>query len=582
MKNWLVRLLCVVITIGILFCVPVAAESDPLEDELLGSVSAKYESNGNPGLISTGSGDLGGASYGAYQFSSTYSIPLNFAKWCVTSGNDAQIGNRLQTAYSADGNTFGDTFNKEWKAIASEDADQFLRLQRLYVKYMYYDPAVTALQTYFNLDISQYGIAFKNTVWSRTLQHGLGSYNNISGFLGIMRRVAESLPDGLMGCAEDQLILAIYNESGALTDSGTNAMIAANAGGNAWIIRQYELEGKYMKYFSGNSAAVQAGVYLRLQVNEPKEMLAMFTQYGGYNGYGNGLAVPYMNEDNLVLSDCDTVTGMYGDYTTALSVTDINKKQGSGALSFIPMEESGDLSLSLELSGLTDGRNFGRLSFWLCLPDIPLDNVVLTATLYGEEGTLSVGTLPLGDCEAGWQLVEFTLTEPSFITALQLSFGDLPAQSVGQRFLLDLIQLKPLSSVTNRLVGKVTADGLYCRSYPDSNSQAYGMFLQDTQVVLLGESYQGWYYCYGVDANGNTIVGWCHAGYVRLMHGEYMMGDVDRDGKVNAVDALLTLRYAVDKEDLYEEQIQLADLDGNQTINAVDALMILRIAVNKQ
>ena len=33
----------------------------------LGDLSASYESNGNPGCVSTGAGDLGGISYGAYQ-----------------------------------------------------------------------------------------------------------------------------------------------------------------------------------------------------------------------------------------------------------------------------------------------------------------------------------------------------------------------------------------------------------------------------------------------------------------------------------------------------------------------------------
>jgi hypothetical protein len=32
----------------------------------LGDLSASYESNGNPGCVSTGYGDLGGISYGAY------------------------------------------------------------------------------------------------------------------------------------------------------------------------------------------------------------------------------------------------------------------------------------------------------------------------------------------------------------------------------------------------------------------------------------------------------------------------------------------------------------------------------------
>ncbi len=34
----------------------------------------KYEAGGNPATVSTGSGDLGGKSYGRYQFSSTAGV----------------------------------------------------------------------------------------------------------------------------------------------------------------------------------------------------------------------------------------------------------------------------------------------------------------------------------------------------------------------------------------------------------------------------------------------------------------------------------------------------------------------------
>src|SRR5574341_1024502 len=45
---------------------PAASGSKPEE---LGGLSRKYESNGNPGMVSSGVGDHGGRSYGAYQFS---------------------------------------------------------------------------------------------------------------------------------------------------------------------------------------------------------------------------------------------------------------------------------------------------------------------------------------------------------------------------------------------------------------------------------------------------------------------------------------------------------------------------------
>ena len=58
-------------------------------------------------------------------------------------------------------------------------------------------------------------------------------------------------------------------------------------------------------------------------------------------------------------------------------------------------------------------------------------------------------------------------------------------------------------------------------------------------------------------------------------------GDVNSDGKINAVDALEVLKATVGKVKLTEEQFIKADTDGNGKINAVDALYILKKTVNK-
>jgi hypothetical protein len=53
-------------------------------------------------------------------------------------------------------------------------------------------------------------------------------------------------------------------------------------------------------------------------------------------------------------------------------------------------------------------------------------------------------------------------------------------------------------------------------------------------------------------------------------------GDVNRDGVVSAVDALIVLRAAVGTEQCLFE---LCDVDGNRGISATDALLVLRVAV---
>ena len=111
-----------------------ATAADDQEEQLLGTLSQRFEASG-PGVISSGSGDAGGKSYGAYQFSSRSDIPRAFFRWCQSSSDTyyRSIGNRLSAAYDADGG-YGSNFDATWRALANEDSDGFLRVQRNYVR----------------------------------------------------------------------------------------------------------------------------------------------------------------------------------------------------------------------------------------------------------------------------------------------------------------------------------------------------------------------------------------------------------------------------------------------------------------
>ena len=52
----------------------------------LGDLSAAYESNGNPRYVSSGVGDLGSISYGAYQLASNASSVDAFLEWGIDYG----------------------------------------------------------------------------------------------------------------------------------------------------------------------------------------------------------------------------------------------------------------------------------------------------------------------------------------------------------------------------------------------------------------------------------------------------------------------------------------------------------------
>jgi hypothetical protein len=61
----------------------------------------------------------------------------------------------------------------------------------------------------------------------------------------------------------------------------------------------------------------------------------------------------------------------------------------------------------------------------------------------------------------------------------------------------------------------------------------------------------------------------------------YVYGDVNDDGVVDSMDALMALQGAVGKTNFTNKQYIVADVDASQTLDAADALYILQKAVNK-
>lgn len=59
-------------------------------------------------------------------------------------------------------------------------------------------------------------------------------------------------------------------------------------------------------------------------------------------------------------------------------------------------------------------------------------------------------------------------------------------------------------------------------------------------------------------------------------------GDVNKDGSVNSVDALLVLQHVVGTVTLTTEQFKLGDMDSNNVLNSLDALHILRRSVGQE
>ena len=61
---------------------------------------------------------------------------------------------------------------------------------------------------------------------------------------------------------------------------------------------------------------------------------------------------------------------------------------------------------------------------------------------------------------------------------------------------------------------------------------------------------------------------------------EFLLGDINLDGKITASDARLALRYSVKLDTLTNEQKVAANVNRDKTINAADARTILRASVD--
>lgn len=199
----------------------------------LGSVAAKYESNGNPGSISNTPGDYGGKSYGAWQFSSKTGSLDSF----ISSLNENNKGfySKLSEAKAKDGNRFGENFDGTWTSIAVDNKEKFLKLQQGYVKQNYYDTAAQALKSKYGFDINKKSNALKESLLSTVVQHGVG------GTLSVFSKLNLNNSDG-------NIINDLYNER-----------------------QNVDL------YFRSSSSEVKLSVYNRF-TREKQDMMNMFNE----------------------------------------------------------------------------------------------------------------------------------------------------------------------------------------------------------------------------------------------------------------------------------------------------------------
>lgn len=163
--------------------------SGEIDPSKLGSVSKKYESNGNPGTINNykKSDDKGGASYGAYQFASYTRDGINPTTPDVSK---SQVKNSPINSYIAQSKYAKEfsglvpgtsAFDSKWKEVAKRDSVAFLADQHKYIERNYYQQAINKLPT----EITDRGLAVHEAIWSMSVQLGpSGAVNKIKQSVG--------------------------------------------------------------------------------------------------------------------------------------------------------------------------------------------------------------------------------------------------------------------------------------------------------------------------------------------------------------------------------------------------------------
>ncbi len=134
-------------------------------------MSSKYESNGNPGAIGRNAGDIGGASYGAYQLTTASGNAQKFAN---------QYGGKLKGLKAGT-----QAFDNAWKAEAQANPDKFLTAQHAYIYSTHYLPTANKFKSTLNIDPSSRSKAVQDVIWSIGVQHGSGGANSIFKNAGI-------------------------------------------------------------------------------------------------------------------------------------------------------------------------------------------------------------------------------------------------------------------------------------------------------------------------------------------------------------------------------------------------------------
>ena len=213
-------------------------------DPELGSLSARYESRGNPATI--GWDSTGGFSYGTYQLAANVGVMNEFHAWLARAHPDLE--SQLKAAGGASAARAGtDAYKAAWAQVMG--TQEGAEAQHEYAVIAYFVPGNRRIKDRTGLDATQRSVTVQNVVWSTAIQHGAGGARNI------FERALAAL-----GYPSNE-VTALQPTDAALT----RAVYAERRANNG------------SKYFGSSTAAVRASVVNRFH-NEEADALRSLEQ----------------------------------------------------------------------------------------------------------------------------------------------------------------------------------------------------------------------------------------------------------------------------------------------------------------
>jgi hypothetical protein len=221
---------------------PIPPQPQPSPGHVLGKLSERYETGGRgPGVVSTGAGDAGGASYGSYQMTSK---PGGGTVARFVAQPDFPFRGKFAGLVPGSAQ-----FTAVWKQLAQTDRDEFQSAQHDYIKRTHFDPLVKKVMDEDGVNILTRSNALQDVIWSTAVQHGPGTNVPHVALANTRTRPGDASFDS-------DFIKAVYAERGRKAPGGGLAR------------------------FSRNSPKVQQGVAQRFR-DEQRDALAMLAQEQG-------------------------------------------------------------------------------------------------------------------------------------------------------------------------------------------------------------------------------------------------------------------------------------------------------------